>query len=164
MLSNALRLRGEWQAAWRSAVVEIHLAPTAEAAEAEAALGAWEAITRLSPNAKRITRYKGLNEDLDHFRVDVAALVAELGESSLVGAPIERIVRDLKIRLDAAKAPFKSAPTSRTAPMTSERPSMKRGNSTGRRISSLTECGELTDSLPTPTPTIWRAARLSAAA
>jgi len=106
-LERAATAEAKWQAAWRSAVVEIHLAPTAEAAEAEAALGAWEAITApLTKRKEDQRRYKGLNEDLDHFRVDVAALVAELGESSLVGAPIERIVRDLKIWLDAAKGAF----------------------------------------------------------
>jgi len=97
----------KWLAAWQSALVEIHIAPTAGTAEAEAALSAWEAIaTPLTKRKEDQRRQKGLNEDLENFRADVRAIVAELGEDAQAGARIEKIVRDLKTKLDAAKGTF----------------------------------------------------------
>lgn len=95
----------KWQAAWKSTVIEIRLTDSAGVPEAEAALGAWGEIT--GPLTKRNEdqrRYAGLKEDLDRFRSEVAALVSALGENSSAGAPIEKNVRDLKTRLDAAKS------------------------------------------------------------
>ena len=106
-LKRAATAELNWQAAWQSAVVEIHLAPTAGVVEAETALDAWETIPApLTKRKEDQRRHKGLNEDQDQFRADVAVLVAEIGENSLIGAPIEKVVRDLKTRLDAAKGVF----------------------------------------------------------
>ena len=94
----------KWLAAWQSALVEIHIAPAAGTAEAEAALSAWEAVaTPLTKRKEDQRRHAGLNEDLENFRADVRAIVAELGEDAQVGTPIEKIVRDLKTKLDTAK-------------------------------------------------------------
>lgn len=94
----------KWLAAWQSALVEIHIAPTAGTAEAEAALNAWEAVaTPLTKRKEDQRRHAGLNEDLENFRADVRAIVAELGEDVQIGTPIEKIVRDLKTKLDTAK-------------------------------------------------------------
>ncbi|MDR3438203.1 AAA family ATPase [Telmatospirillum sp.] len=103
-LERATAAEAKWQAAWHTAVIDLHLAPTAGVAEAEAALGGWEAITApLTRRKEDQRRLNGLNEDLDKFRADVAALVDDLGEGSLTGMPVEKIVRQLKTRLDAAK-------------------------------------------------------------
>jgi uncharacterized protein YhaN len=94
----------KWLTAWQSALGEIHIAPAAGTEEAEAALEAWEAVaTPLTKRREDQRRHKGLNQDLEHFRTDVLAVVAELGENTPSGAPIEKTVRDLKTRLDTAK-------------------------------------------------------------
>ena len=94
----------KWLAAWQSALGEIHIAPTAGIKEAETALEAWEAVaTPLTKRREDQRRHKGLNQDLERFRTDVLAVVADLGEDAPAGAPVEKTVRNLKTRLDAAK-------------------------------------------------------------
>ena len=158
----------KWLAAWQSALVEIHLAPTAGTAEAEAALGAWEAVTApLTKRKEDQRRHKGLNEDLEHFRADVRAIVAELGEHTQAGAPIEKKnSRSVTSRrgLIPRKGRFKTAPTFKTALRTLGRSWTQLENSTEPRISSSTGCREHTDSSPASMPTIWRAARCNVAA
>ena len=128
-LERATAAEARWQIAWHSAVVGLHLAPAAGVAEAEAALGGWEAITApLTKRKEDQRRLKGLNEDLDKFRDDVAALIAELGENSLVGISVENIVREIKTRLDAAKGVFQSVQPSRSASLTFKSHLTKRQN------------------------------------
>ena len=93
-----------WLEAWQAALLELHLSQKAGIAEAEAALAAWEVVT--APLTKRNEdqrRHNGLNEDRERFRSDVAAIIAELKESSPAGAPVENLIRGLRTRLDAAK-------------------------------------------------------------
>ncbi len=97
----------KWLAAWQLALDDIHLVPSAGTAQAETALSAWEAVTApLTKRKEDERRHKGLNEDLERFRADVHIIAAELSEETHAGVPIEKIVRDLKTRLDNAKAAF----------------------------------------------------------
>ncbi|MGA2494169.1 MAG: AAA family ATPase [Roseiarcus sp.] len=101
---RATAAEAKWLTDWKAAVSEIHIAPTAGTKEAEAALEAWEAVaTPLTKRREDQRRHKGLNQDLEHFRTDVLAVAADLGEAAPAGAPIEKTVRTLKTRLDAAK-------------------------------------------------------------
>jgi uncharacterized protein YhaN len=100
----------KWLAAWREAVVELHLPLAAGTAEAEAALEMWETVTApLTKRKEDQRRHKGLSEDVALFRVDVETLFSRLGKGSWTVAPIEKIVRDLKAELDAAKSAFQES-------------------------------------------------------
>ncbi len=104
-IERATAAEEKWQAAWQKAVVELQLSSTAGAAEAEAALAAWESITApLTKRKEDQRRHKSLIEEVAIFRADISALLSLLGKSLAVDAPIEKTLRDLKAGLDAAKS------------------------------------------------------------
>jgi|GEM_PF-2005527 len=105
IVERAAAAEEKWRAAWQEAVIALQLAPTAGTAEAEAALAAWDTIAvPLTKRKEDRRRHKGLNEDIAHFRADVATLLSQLGKTTVAAAPIEKTVRDLKAELDAAKS------------------------------------------------------------
>ena len=163
-LERATIADAKWLADWQSAVVEIQLAPTSGTAEAEAALGAWEAVTAPLTKRNEDRRDEGMNANLERFRADVNAIAAELGETIQADAPVEKIVRELKTRLDTGKVTFKTAPIFRGALWAFRCPWTMLGNNIERQLLLSRACGRPTDSGPRLMPTIWRAARCSVVA
>ena len=123
----------KWLAAWQSALVEIHIAPTAGTAEAEAALDAWEAVaTPLTKRKEDQRRHEGLNEDLEHFRADVSSNRCRTRRRRSRSARLSRRSSATSRRSSIPrKARLKTTPPFKAAFRTSGRSWTKLENSTG---------------------------------